>query len=225
MSARDYYLSDDPEAILAAMAVLRAGSGGRVTKAEGANPRTRRPARGGILCGRIFGDGEDERWGHIEVPAPLLHPGLRPLIAGRLGCAEDALSKVAHRAANLHDDGSVVLARRGDYGMLVFDDPEQDACDARGLEYLHRRLGDQGDRLMPRWLPVTPPSWRDSSRDPQNDAFRRVINRANRLQRLLELNAPKIINDNEERLLLQAFERLFETVRAELTAREGGGPR
>jgi uncharacterized protein (TIGR02996 family) len=257
MSARDYYLSDDPEAILAAMGELQADSGGPVTKPEGANPRTQKPEQGGILCARIFGPVEDERclcgklrgddhlgqtcdecgvlcgdselrqrrFGHVEAPAPLLHPALRPLIAERVGCAEQDLRKVAHRAANLHADGSVVRAQRNEYGMMVFEDPAEEEHGARGLEYLHQRLGKDGDRLMPRWLPVTPPGWRDGSRDPQNDAFRRVINRAERLRRLLELDAPKIINDNEERLLQQAFEQLYETVRAELSARESGAPR
>jgi len=38
-----------------------------------------------------------------------------------------------------------------------------------------------------------------------NDLYRRVINRNNRLKRLLELNAPEIIIRNEKRMLQEAW--------------------
>ena len=46
-----------------------------------------------------------------------------------------------------------------------------------------------------------------------NDLYRRVINRNNRLKRLLELNAPEIIVRNERRMLQEAVDALFDNGR------------
>ena len=46
-----------------------------------------------------------------------------------------------------------------------------------------------------------------------NDLYRRVINRNNRLKRLLELNAPEIIVRNEKRMLQEAVDVLFDNGR------------
>jgi DNA-directed RNA polymerase beta' subunit len=43
-----------------------------------------------------------------------------------------------------------------------------------------------------------------------NDLYRRVINRNNRLKRLMELDAPDIIIDNEKRMLQEAVDALFD---------------
>lgn len=48
-----------------------------------------------------------------------------------------------------------------------------------------------------------------------NDMYRRVINRNNRLKRLLELNAPKIIINNEKRMLQEAVDSLFDNSQKE----------
>ena len=45
-----------------------------------------------------------------------------------------------------------------------------------------------------------------------NDLYRRVINRNNRLARLLELNAPGIIVQNEKRMLQEAVDALIAMV-------------
>ena len=42
-----------------------------------------------------------------------------------------------------------------------------------------------------------------------NDLYRRVINRNNRLKRLLDLGAPEIIVNNEKRMLQEAVDALF----------------
>ncbi len=43
-----------------------------------------------------------------------------------------------------------------------------------------------------------------------NDLYRRVINRNNRLKRLLDLGAPEIIVNNEKRMLQEAVDSLFD---------------
>ena len=70
-------------------------------------------------------------------------------------------------------------------------------------------------------VPVLPPDLRplvplDGGRfatSDLNDLYRRVINRNNRLKRLLELNAPEIIIRNEKRMLQEAVDVLFDNGR------------
>jgi DNA-directed RNA polymerase subunit beta' len=83
---------------------------------------------------------------------------------------------------------------------------------------------DSGNR--PEWMimdvvPVLPPDLRplvplDGGRfatSDLNDLYRRVINRNNRLKRLMELNAPEIIIRNEKRMLQEAVDVLFDNGR------------
>ncbi|MCD6561732.1 MAG: DNA-directed RNA polymerase subunit beta' [Deltaproteobacteria bacterium] len=83
---------------------------------------------------------------------------------------------------------------------------------------------ESGNR--PEWtimnvIPVLPPDLRplvplDGGRfatSDLNDLYRRVINRNNRLKRLLELNAPDIIVRNEKRMLQEAVDVLFDNGR------------
>ncbi|HJK90949.1 MAG TPA: DNA-directed RNA polymerase subunit beta' [Polyangiaceae bacterium LLY-WYZ-15_(1-7)] len=83
---------------------------------------------------------------------------------------------------------------------------------------------DSGNR--PEWMmlsviPVLPPDLRplvplDGGRfatSDLNDLYRRVINRNNRLKRLIELNAPEIIIRNERRMLQEAVDALFDNGR------------
>ena len=70
-------------------------------------------------------------------------------------------------------------------------------------------------------LPVIPPELRpmiqlDGGRfatSDLNDLYRRVINRNNRLKKLVELNAPSIIVQNEKRMLQEAVDALFDNGR------------
>jgi len=70
-------------------------------------------------------------------------------------------------------------------------------------------------------LPVIPPDLRpmvqlDGGRfatSDLNDLYRRVINRNNRLKRLLDLGAPEIIVNNEKRMLQEAVDALFDNGR------------
>ena len=83
---------------------------------------------------------------------------------------------------------------------------------------------DSGNR--PEWMiltvvPVIPPELRplvplDGGRfatSDLNDLYRRVINRNNRLKRLMELNAPDIIIRNEKRMLQESVDALFDNGR------------
>ena len=75
--------------------------------------------------------------------------------------------------------------------------------------------------MMMTVIPVLPPDLRplvplDGGRfatSDLNDLYRRVINRNNRLLRLIELNAPEIIVRNEKRMLQEAVDALFDNGR------------
>ena len=78
--------------------------------------------------------------------------------------------------------------------------------------------GNKPEWMILEVVPVIPPDLRplvplDGGRfatSDLNDLYRRVINRNNRLKRLLELNAPEIIIRNEKRMLQEAVDALFD---------------
>ena len=84
-----------------------------------------------------------------------------------------------------------------------------------------RRSGTRPEWMILSVLPVIPPELRpmvqlDGGRfatSDLNDLYRRVINRNNRLKRLLELGAPEIIIRNEKRMLQEACDALVDNGR------------
>jgi DNA-directed RNA polymerase subunit beta' len=79
------------------------------------------------------------------------------------------------------------------------------------------------NKIRPEWMimvniPIIPPDLRpmvplDGGRfatSDLNDLYRRVINRNNRLKRLLELNAPEVITRNEKRMLQEAVDAFID---------------
>ncbi len=84
-----------------------------------------------------------------------------------------------------------------------------------------RESGNRPEWMMLTVIPVLPPDLRplvplDGGRfatSDLNDLYRRVINRNNRLKRLIELNAPEIIVRNERRMLQEAVDALFDNGR------------
>ena len=83
------------------------------------------------------------------------------------------------------------------------------------------KSGNQPEWMILEVLPVIPPELRplvplDGGRfatSDLNDLYRRVINRNNRLKRLMELKAPEIIIRNEKRMLQEAVDALFDNGR------------
>ncbi|MBE0447953.1 MAG: DNA-directed RNA polymerase subunit beta' [Actinobacteria bacterium] len=84
-----------------------------------------------------------------------------------------------------------------------------------------RRSGNKPEWMILEAIPVIPPDLRpmvqlDGGRfatSDLNDLYRRVINRNNRLKRLLDLGAPEIIVNNEKRMLQEAVDALFDNGR------------
>ncbi len=81
--------------------------------------------------------------------------------------------------------------------------------------------GNKPEWMILEALPVIPPELRpmiqlDGGRfatSDLNDLYRRVINRNNRLKKLIELSAPSIIIQNEKRMLQEAVDSLFDNGR------------
>lgn len=96
----------------------------------------------------------------------------------------------------------------------------------RAIKRLEVMEAFRNSKNMPEWmvldvLPVIPPELRpmvqlDGGRfatSDLNDLYRRVINRNNRLKRLLDLGAPDIIVQNEKRMLQEAVDALIDNGR------------
>ncbi len=84
-----------------------------------------------------------------------------------------------------------------------------------------KNSGNRPEWMILETLPVLPPELRplvplDGGRfatSDLNDLYRRVINRNNRLKRLMELRAPEVIIRNEKRMLQEAVDALFDNGR------------
>jgi DNA-directed RNA polymerase subunit beta' len=94
---------------------------------------------------------------------------------------------------------------------------------AKRLKIVEQLRGSPND---PSWLimdviPVIPPDLRplvllesgNFATSDLNDLYRRIINRNNRLKKLMDLNAPEVIIRNEKRMLQQAVDALFDNNR------------
>ncbi|TVS06506.1 MAG: DNA-directed RNA polymerase subunit beta', partial [Phycisphaerales bacterium] len=94
---------------------------------------------------------------------------------------------------------------------------------SKRLKLVEQIRGSEND---PAWLvmdviPVIPPDLRplvllesgNFATSDLNDLYRRIINRNNRLKKLMDLNAPEVIIRNEKRMLQQAVDALFDNNR------------
>ena len=111
----------------------------------------------------------------------------------------------------------------------LIDDLNKEAEEAKGqrkkkimkrlrlLESM-QRAGIKPSSLTVSVLPVIPPDLRPMvqltggrfATSDLNDLYRRVINRNNRLKKLMELNAPEVIRRNEQRMLQEAVDALID---------------
>ena len=163
-------------------------------------------------------------------------PGMTPLNRGQLLTEEDYISKVEEYGdefkALMGAEAVRELLRSLDLPTEVetlHADIGKTGSDTK-LKKLSKRLkileGFQKSGIKPEWmilevLPVLPPELRplvplDGGRfatSDLNDLYRRVINRNNRLKRLLELKAPEIIVRNEKRMLQESVDSLLDNGR------------
>lgn len=166
----------------------------------------------------------------------VVEPGMTPLNRAQLLTEEDYLNKVEEYG----DEFSALMGAEGVRELLTKLDVEAEIQALRSelaatgsetkikkiakrlkvLEAFHRS-GIKPEWMILEVLPVLPPELRplvplDGGRfatSDLNDLYRRVINRNNRLKRLLELRAPEIIVRNEKRMLQEAVDSLLDNGR------------
>ena len=163
-------------------------------------------------------------------------PGMTPLVRGQLLTEDDYMAKFDEYG----DEFRASMGAEGIREMLKGIDIQNELESIRNelaktgsdtkIKKLAKRLkvieAFQKSGIKPEWmvlevLPVLPPELRplvplDGGRfatSDLNDLYRRVINRNNRLKRLLELKAPEIIVRNEKRMLQEAVDSLLDNGR------------
>lgn len=163
-------------------------------------------------------------------------PGMSPLEKGQLLTDEEYLNAVEEHG----DDFVAKMGAEAIYDLLKSIDLKEEintlreeinstSSDTKIKKYSKRlKVIDSllASNNRPEWmimtvLPVLPPELRplvplDGGRfatSDLNDLYRRVINRNNRLTRLLDLNAPDIIVRNEKRMLQEAVDALLDNGR------------
>ncbi|NWG32673.1 MAG: DNA-directed RNA polymerase subunit beta' [Rhodocyclaceae bacterium] len=166
----------------------------------------------------------------------VVDPGMTPLTRGQLLSEDDYLAKVEEYG----DEFTAVMGAEGVRELLRTLDLAHEIetlrheLEATGSEAKIKKFAKrlkileafQQSGIKPEWmildvLPVLPPDLRplvplDGGRfatSDLNDLYRRVINRNNRLKRLLELKAPDIIVRNEKRMLQEAVDSLLDNGR------------
>ncbi len=166
----------------------------------------------------------------------VIEPGMTPLERGQLLTEEDYLDAVEQHG----DEFDARMGAEAIYELLRSIDLQRETVQLRedmantGSETKIKRLGKRlklveyflSSGNKPEWmiltvLPVLPPDLRplvplDGGRfatSDLNDLYRRVINRNNRLRRLLELSAPEIIVRNEKRMLQESVDALIDNGR------------
>ncbi|PKD41823.1 DNA-directed RNA polymerase subunit beta' [Methylomonas sp. LW13] len=166
----------------------------------------------------------------------VIDPGMSPLEKGQLLTDEEYLNAVEEHG----DDFVAKMGAEAIYDLLKSIDLKEEIntlreeinatnSDTKIKKYSKRlKVIDSllASNNRPEWmimtvLPVLPPELRplvplDGGRfatSDLNDLYRRVINRNNRLTRLLDLNAPDIIVRNEKRMLQEAVDALLDNGR------------
>ena len=166
----------------------------------------------------------------------VIDPGMTPLERGQLLTDEQYLEAVEQHG----DEFDARMGAEAVHQMLRTIDLSREVVQVREdiagtssdtkIKRLSKRLklveaflesGNHPEWMVMTVLPVLPPDLRplvplDGGRfatSDLNDLYRRVINRNNRLRRLLELNAPDIIVRNEKRMLQEAVDALLDNGR------------
>ncbi len=134
----------------------------------------------------------------------------------RVGMGAESIQELLQRI-DLEEEASVLKAE------LKTSSGQKRARIIKRLEVVEafRESGNRPDWMILTVIPVIPPDLRpmvqlDGGRfatSDMNDLYRRIINRNNRLKRLLELGAPEIIVKNEKRMLQEAVDALIDNGR------------
>ena len=166
----------------------------------------------------------------------VIEPGMTPLKRGQIMSDDDFIAKTEEYG----DDFRALMGAEAVRELLRTIDIDREVETLRAelsatsseakIKKISKRLkvleGFQRSGIKAEWmvmevLPVLPPDLRplvplDGGRfatSDLNDLYRRVINRNNRLKRLLELKAPEIILRNEKRMLQESVDSLLDNGR------------
>ena len=191
------------------------------------------PSRIGLLLDMTLRDIERVLYFEAFV---VIDPGMTPLTEGQLLTDDEYLDAIEAYG----DDFDARMGAEAIHDLLMNINLEDDIAAIREelptlnsetkIKKLTKRLklmeaflssGNRPEWMILTVLPVLPPDLRplvplDGGRfatSDLNDLYRRVINRNNRLKRLLELNAPDIIVRNEKRMLQEAVDALLDNGR------------
>src|SRR5437870_5296470 len=192
-------------------------SWGEVTKPETINYRSFKPERDGLFCERIFGPVKDWEC-HCGKYKRIRYRGV---ICDRCG-VEVTLSKVRRERMG-HIELAVPVAHIWFFKTLP--SPMGNLLDMtlRDLErviyYTNYVVIDPGTQEVQDKEPLDGGRFATSD---LNDLYRRVINRNNRLQKLILHRAPEVILRNEKRMLQEAVDALFDNGRRSKAIRGRG---
>src|SRR6202795_109947 len=166
----------------------------------------------------------------------VIEPGMTPLKARQIMTEEDYYNKVEEYGdefrAEMGAEGVRELLRAiniDEQVEMLRTELKNTGSEAKIKKYAKRlkvleafqRSGIKPDWMLLEVLPVLPPELRPLvpldgggvATSDLNDLYRRLINRNNRLKRLLELKAPEIIVRNEKRMLQEAVDALIDNGR------------
>jgi hypothetical protein len=179
-------------------------SRGPIVCPETINYRTYAPVQGGLFCENVYGPeespGRRRRFGHIKLPEPIVpllwRTGSPSPLERLLGLPAEEMEKIVQYKAPGPSGGIGATAIRA---LLEQLSPASLPPGLRG----------RAAALVQDTLLVPPPDLRplvlldngNFATSDLNDLYRRVINRVNRLRKLVELHAPETILENERRQL------------------------
>ncbi len=211
----------------ASRAELLARSSGEINKPETIHYRSLKPERHGIMCPLVYGeDWELHRFAHFELGCGVIPYWWR---IGKPSLLEELLQIKARQLEKLVDYQLHIRKTADGYEWREFKDQESISEDwltgapavvellsAIPPERLPAGLRGQPQNIV-QDVVLLPPVWTrplvqlddgNFATSDLNDHYRRIVNRANRLRKLVDLKAPPVIIRNERRELQEGIDAL-----------------
>src|ERR687895_184375 len=183
-----------------------------------------------------------KRMGHINLAAPIVHICFFKALPSRLGAMLDMKTSDIEKIVYFQDyvvtdNGKTPLKKKQLLALLNLDTEQakiradiEKTNSKQKIKDLTKRLKmieairnseNKSEWMVMDVIPVIPPDLRplvllesgNFATSDLNDLYRRIINRNNRLKKLVDLNAQEVIIRNEKRMLQQAVDALFDNGR------------
>ena len=214
---------------------ILSSSKGEIRRPDTINYRTYAFENDGLFCEQIFGREDDfsrRRYeGHLALRTPYVswfyRQGNPSPLSQFLGQTDAMISSILEGYYfAFHRDGEFQAIEFGSEEELQAEGWESLGCGGEAIEKmltLTRKPGgpaffrENPSLFLIRNLPVLPPDLRpivllengNFATSDLNDLYRQVINRNNRLAKLIDLNAPEVIIRNEKKALSEQIDALF----------------